>query len=711
MPNRLASETSPYLLQHADNPVDWYPWGEEALALARSSGRPILLSIGYSACHWCHVMAHESFEDPQTAALMNRHFVNIKVDREERPDIDHIYQTAHQLLQERRGGWPLTMFLTPDGKPFFGGTYFPKTPRYRLPGFDQLLQRVADLWAEEPDTLVGHGEAVVRHLADTMPVRGDIGNDAATLERMGLEAGAGLRELLMKAFDGIDGGFGAAPKFPQPPTLGALLTLAVDAGGAGGAATAVAASRAAASAATSSTAGAAAAEAVLFTLRRMADGGLQDHLGGGFCRYSTDAQWAIPHFEKMLYDNGPLLKLYAQAWQLTGDPFFRSVCEQTAGWVMREMQAGSGGYFSSIDADSEGEEGRFYVWQKDEVAAHLDETGFAVFAHYYGLDRPANFEGRSWHLCVSGSLPEAAQRAGVDIAEAEAALTRARKRLFEVRERRVRPGRDDKILTSWNALAIEGMAFAGRALGHPEWVASARHAMTFVRTTLWRDGRLLATHKDGRSHLNAYLDDHAFLLAAQLELMQSDSLSADELQFATALADALLEHFEDPENGGFYFTSHHHESMIVRSKTGHDGATASGNGTAALHLQRLGHMVGDERYLHAARRTMELFAPDVEQAPAAFPSLILAMTEFAQPPSLAIVSGTTPETAAWHAELSRHYLPHASILRVDNGAGLPDMLNRPVADAPRVWVCHGTHCLPSLDSAAQAAAELGSSRT
>lgn len=709
MPNRLANETSPYLLQHADNPVDWYPWGEEALALARSSGRPILLSIGYSACHWCHVMAHESFEDPETAALMNRHFVNIKVDREERPDIDQIYQTAHQLLQERRGGWPLTMFLTPDGKPFFGGTYFPKTPRYRLPGFDQLLQRVADLWSEEPEKLASHGEVVVRHLADTVPVCGGMGGDAATLERIAGEAGIGLRTLLMKAFDGIDGGFGAAPKFPQPPTLGALLRLGVGVGGdaAGGRKTGAAAAGDAA--VDTAAADAAAAEAVLFTLRRMADGGLQDHLGGGFCRYSTDTQWAIPHFEKMLYDNGTLLKLYAQAWQLTGDPLYRSVCEQTAGWLMREMQAEAGGYFSSIDADSEGEEGRFYVWQKDEVAAQLDDADFAVFAHYYGLDRAANFEGQSWHLCVSASLQEAAQQAGMEVAEAEAALARARQRLFDVRERRVHPGRDDKILTSWNALAIEGMAFAGRVLAHPEWVASARRAMSFVRTEMWHGGRLLATHKDGRSHLNAYLDDYAFLLAAQLELMQSDMLTPEELQFATALADALLEHFEDSQDGGFYFTSHDHEAMILRSKTGHDGAMASGNGTAALHLQRLGHMVGDERYLQAARRTMELFAPDVEQAPAAFPTLILAMTEFAQPPSLAIVSGTGPEAAGWHAELSQRYLPQASILRVGNGAGLPDMLGRPVADGAKIWVCRGTHCLPPVDSAAKAAAELGSS--
>jgi len=699
MPNRLANETSPYLLQHADNPVDWYPWGEEALALARSSARPILLSIGYSACHWCHVMAHESFEDPDTAALMNRYFVNIKVDREERPDIDQIYQTAHQLLQEGRGGWPLTMFLTPDGKPFFGGTYFPKTPRYRLPGFDQLLQRIADLWANERETLVSHGEELARHLAGTTPVRDDE-VDQTSLEQTANQAGAGLRDTLLKAFDAVDGGFGAAPKFPQPPTLGALLRLPADAGE----------SRAAAVSAVDTTAAdAAAAESVLFTLRRMADGGLQDHLGGGFFRYSTDVQWMIPHFEKMLYDNGPLLKLYAQAWQLTGDPFFGVVCEQTAGWIMREMQATSGGYFSSIDADSEGEEGRFYVWQRDEVAAQLDEADFSVFAHCYGLDRPANFEGRSWHLRVSRSLQEVAQQVGMDIRDAEAALARARRHLFDVREGRIHPGRDDKILTSWNALAIEGMAFAGRVLGRLEWVASARRAMTFVRTSLWHDGRLFATHKDGRSHLNAYLDDYAFLLAAQIELMQSGTLSVEELTFATSLADALLGYFEDPQDGGFYFTSHDHEAMILRTKSGHDGAVASGNGVAALYLQRLGHMTGDERYLQSARRTLELFAPDVEQAPAAFPTLVSAMAEFIEPPSLAIVSGTTPDAVGWHAQLSRRYLPRTLVLRVDSRAGLPDVLNRPAGNAPQVWVCHGTHCLPPMGSVTEALAELESS--
>ncbi|MBK7471430.1 MAG: thioredoxin domain-containing protein [Betaproteobacteria bacterium] len=694
MPNRLANETSPYLQQHAGNPVDWYPWGDEALAAARADSRPILLSVGYSACHWCHVMAHESFEDEATAAVMNRLFVNIKVDREERPDLDQIYQTAHQLIARGPGGWPLTMFLTPEGKPFFGGTYFPKRAKYGRPGFDDLLERVAEVWAGQREQVAAQGDELVRALAATLPGRtgaegidagggagsGPRGND---FERIAAQAAPGLRQALMQAFDEVDGGFGGAPKFPHPANLDALLRHALAAGDD------------------------AARDAVLLTLRRMAEGGLFDHLGGGFCRYSTDARWMIPHFEKMLYDNGPLLRLYAEAWQLTGEPLFREVCAMTAAWLMREMQADDGGYYSSIDADSEGEEGRFYVWQRDEVRQQLPPAEYAALAARYGLDGPPNFEGHAWHLRVARPLAEVAARLDIPEADCAAAIDRGRARLLELREQRVRPGRDDKILTSWNALAIDGMAFAARVFGEPLWAASARRAADFVRAALWRDGRLLATHKDGRSHLNAYLDDHAFLLGAMLEVMQGGVLRPADLQWTCALADLLLAQFEDQRDGGFFFTSHDHEALVLRPKSGHDGATASGNGVAVLHLQRLGHLAGEQRYLDAAQRAMALFGDDVERAPSGFGTLVCAMTEALAPPAVVILTGPAPALLPWRAALAARYLPEALVLQLpDDTRGLPEVLAKPAGAAPQAWVCRGPQCLPPIADSATLLATL-----
>jgi len=670
MPNRLARESSPYLLQHAGNPVDWWPWDAEALAEARRTDRPILLSVGYSACHWCHVMAHECFEDDDTAALMNRHFVNIKVDREERPDIDQIYQTAHQLLTRRPGGWPLTMFLTPEGKPFFGGTYFPKHSRHNLPGFDNLLQRVAQVWHAQREDLIAQGDALVRHLVDTLPAP-QAGDSGDALNSAAAQAAAGLRDAAMQSFDVVHGGFGGAPKFPQASTLDALLRYAVVTGDA------------------------AARDAVLLTLRRMAEGGLYDHLGGGFYRYSTDARWAIPHFEKMLYDNGPLLRLYAQAWQLSGDPLYAQVCAGTATWLMREMQSSDGGFCSSLDADSEGDEGRFYVWQRDEVAQHLDADEFAVFAARYGLDAAPNFDGRAWHLHAAVPLADVAGRLGRTSAECEALLAGARACLSALRGTRVRPGRDDKVLTAWNALAIDGMAFAARVFGQPHWAESARRALEFVRAALWRDGRLLAT--DSRAQLNGYLDDHAFLLAALLELMQGGLLRAADLRFACELADVMLEQFEDARDGGFFFTRHDHEALVLRPKSGHDGAVASGNAVAAMQLQRLGHLVGEPRYLEAAARTLALFAADVVRVPLAFATLVAALADGRSLPASVLFTGPPAATAPWRAELAARYLPGVVALQLpDDSADMPALLARPHSAQPQAWACRGSQCLPPV---------------
>ncbi|HZP88414.1 MAG TPA: thioredoxin domain-containing protein, partial [Burkholderiales bacterium] len=519
MPNRLAHETSPYLQQHADNPVDWYPWGAEALRRARDENKPILLSVGYSACHWCHVMAHESFEDPGIAEVMNRHFINIKVDREERPDIDQIYQMAHQLLTGRPGGWPLTMFLAPDQKPFFGGTYFPRTPRYNLPGFADLLEQVARIYAEQGDAIAGQNAELMQVLQRTVPATPAGHPPSAEVIDTALQA-------LLSQFDRQYGGLGDAPKFPHPAELESAL-------------------REAALRSDATLRGLA-----VFTLRQMALGGIFDQLGGGFYRYSTDRYWSIPHFEKMLYDNGPLLRLCADAWLVTGDPLFAHVCEQTAAWVMREMQSPEGGYYSSLDADSEHREGKFYVWLRDEVESVLTEPEYAIAAPHYGIDGPPNFEGHAWHLRIIRPLDEVARERGVELERAEMLLQAARAKLFAAREGRPHPGRDEKVLTAWNALMIQGMAHAGRVFGRADWLDSARRALDFVRAALWRDGRLLATYKNGEAHLMSYLDDHAFLLAALLEQLQA-RFDIEDLRFAAALGEALLERFEDRASGGF----------------------------------------------------------------------------------------------------------------------------------------------------------------
>src|SRR5688572_29294281 len=528
MPNRLATQTSPYLQQHAENPVDWHPWDEQALGLARAADKPILLSIGYSACHWCHVMAHESFEDPEVAAEMNRNFVSIKVDREERPDLDQIYQTAHAMLTQRSGGWPLTLFLMPDGTPFFGGTYFPKRARHGMAGFLDLLPRIAEAYRDKRDEIGKQNAALLDALERTLPASGE----KKELKRAPLDTA--VREFA-QVFDDVHGGIGRAPKFPHPFELAFCLRRhAVDGGELG-------------------------LSITRLTLAKMAEGGIYDQIAGGFCRYSVDEYWDIPHFEKMLYDNGALLPLYADAWLVTGLPLFEKTARGIAAWIMRDMQpqdsATAGGYYSSLDADSEHEEGKFYVWTPDEVKALLTPGEYAVVAPHYGLDGAPNFEDRHWNLRVTKPLEAVARQLGLAPTECEQQLDAARAKLLAARVKRVWPGRDEKILTSWNALMICGMARASRAFGEPAWLASARRATEFIRGTLWKDGRLLATYKDGTAHLNAYLDDYAFLLDALLELMQTEFRSED-LAWARALADTLLEKFEDREAGGFFFVSH-----------------------------------------------------------------------------------------------------------------------------------------------------------
>jgi len=648
MPNRLATETSPYLQQHAANPVDWYPWGEEALERARSEDKPILLSVGYSACHWCHVMAHESFEDREVAAVMNRLFVNVKVDREERPDIDQIYQSAHQMLVQRAGGWPLTMFLSPQGVPFFGGTYFPRSARSGMPAFPDLCERIAAIWREKRAEIEAQNAEVLDALARSVARR------PGRRDEFSADVIGAMLDNLRASFDAQHGGFGAAPKFPHPTDLELCLRKGES-------------------------------EIARVTLAHMCQGGIYDQLGGGFCRYSTDAYWTIPHFEKMLYDNGPLLGLLADAWVLTREQTFARCAAETAGWIMREMQSPQGGYYSSLDADSEHEEGKFYVWTREEAASLLTPPEYAVVAAHYGLDQPPNFENRHWHLRAAGPASD------------ESLLAAAKRKLFEAREKRVRPGRDEKILVSWNALAIRGMAHAGRVLGHPEWTASARRALGFIRTAMWREGRLLATYKDGRAHLKAYLDDYAFLLAAALELMQ-ERFDAEDLAFACKLADVLLDQFEDADAGGFFFTARDHEQLVQRPKPPHDNATPSGNALAAWGLGRLAAITGEERYARAAERTLELFYPQMRDYPAGFAAMAIALDEALQPPRTLILRGRGEALRAWQAELAREFLPDLTVLALPDGIpALGALLDKPARPEPvNAWLCRGVTCLAPM---------------
>jgi uncharacterized protein YyaL (SSP411 family) len=677
MANHLAGETSPYLLQHVNNPVDWYPWGEEALALARGQDKPILLSVGYSACHWCHVMAHECFEDAEVAAEMNRHFVNIKVDREERPDIDQIYQTALYMLTQRSGGWPLTLFLTPDQTPFFGGTYFPKNGRHGLPGFLDLLPRVAQTYRVRGADIERQGESLLKSFSHTLPVKSE---KQPEYSEQPLDKAL---EELENRFDGVHGGFGGAPKFLHPVELEFCLRRYFHSGN--GEALRIA----------------------MHTLQKMAEGGIYDQLGGGFYRYSTDEYWRIPHFEKMLYDSGQLLRLYADAWLATQHPVFAKVAEETAGWVMREMQPKGekgenregAGYYSTLDADSENEEGKFYVWDRSEVAQILSPEEYLVAELYFGLAQSPNFEHKHWNLLVAQSLEKVAEDIGIPLEEAQRRLASARKKLFIERESRVHPGRDEKTLTSWNGLMIKGMARAGRVFGRKDWVQSATTAVDFIRSVLWKNNGLLATYKDGKAHLNAYLDDYAFLLDGLLELMQADFRQVD-LDFAVALADVLLGQFEDKQAGGFFFTSHDHEKLIHRPKPGYDNATPSGNGIAADTLQRMGHLLDDFRYLEAAERALSLFYPILSHHPGSCCSLLLALEQLLVPTQIVILRGPADALAEWKNTLRRASpAPLVLALPVEL-AGLPASLDKPGAadNTVNAWVCQGVKCLPEISN-------------
>ncbi|HEY0230636.1 MAG TPA: thioredoxin domain-containing protein [Dokdonella sp.] len=680
MPNRLAEETSPYLRQHAGNPVDWWPWSDEALATARRENKPILLSIGYAACHWCHVMAHESFEDAQTARAMNALYVNIKVDREERPDIDKVYQLAHQALARRGGGWPLTMFLTPgDLLPFFAGTYFPKTPRHNMPAFMQVLEGVRRWFDQKPDEVRAQNGALARFLAD----HGRSDAHVDVLDGTPLHTAI---EHIAEGFDDVNGGRRGGPKFPHASEIEWLLACGRrDA--AAGAAQAGAMAR--------------------LTLSCMASRGLRDHLGGGFFRYCVDAEWDIPHFEKMLYDNAQLLPLYAAASVRFGEPAFAEAAIDCADWLTREMSAPGGGFWSSLDADSEGEEGRYYVWQRDEIRALLDEGEFALVERRFGLDRPPNFEQHAWHLREVETLAEAAKTLDLPEAAARERWQHARAKLLAARVHRIRPGLDDKILTAWNALTIAGAARALHALPELHTLREhAEHALGFLHDRLWRDGRLYASHARGESKFPAYLDDHAFLLDAVLAMLQLRWRTQD-LDWAIALADTLLERFEDRQGGGFYFTAHDAEALPQRPKPFMDESLPAGNGVAARALLTLGHLLGETRYLDAAERTLRAAWPTLVEYPHACCTLLLALDEFLDPRPHVVIRHRGDDVGLWRetlsaanqADIAAYFIPAAA-------EGLRGVLAAQITTAPvTALLCRGVVCsAPITDPAALQAA-------
>ena len=673
--NQLIYETSPYLLQHAHNPVDWYPWSEAALDKARKEDKPILLSIGYSACHWCHVMEHESFEDGSTAELMNELFICIKVDREERPDLDKIYQTSYQMLNQRGGGWPLNMFLTPDDHiPFFGGTFFPREARYGMPAFKDILQRIADFYRQRRDEINKQNQT--------------LNNVYVKLEKSGNDSPSGVitpdliiaaRNELEKTFDPRFGGFGGAPKFPHPGNIDLCLHhwwATRQQGNEDGHALFMA----------------------RYTLHAMASGGIYDQLGGGFCRYAVDEQWMIPHFEKMLYDNAQLLSLYTDAAVATGETTFKRVAIETAEWVLREMQGPDGGYCSSLDADSEGEEGKFYAWDIKEIEQLVDADEWKVLDRRYGLKTGPNFEGK-WHLHIRKNTVDIAKELGYKESLILEKLASAHKKLFKQRETRIRPGRDDKILTSWNGLMIKGMARCGRLLDRPDFIDSAQNTLDFIRNTLYIDGRLLATYKDGKAHLMAYLDDYVFLIDAILELLQARWRNTD-LEFATDLMDTVVDLFEDKGNGGFYFTADDHEKLVYRPKPTSDDAIPAGNGVAALCLLRLGHMLGESRYLDAAERTLKALLGSIMEYPTSHAALLLAIDEYLEPTETVVLRGKPETMNQWQQVLNGEYGPHRLTIAIpDTAEQLPGILeHRKPAGEITAYVCSDHSCSPPATS-------------
>ena len=675
MPNRLIDETSPYLLQHANNPVDWYAWGAEALNRARAEDRPILLSIGYSACHWCHVMERESFEDPDIAALMNEHFVNIKVDREERPDLDAVYMEAVQMMTGS-GGWPMTVFLTPDCRPYYGGTYFPPDDRGGMPGFPRLLAAASQAYR----TNKGEIERVTRQLAEQMGRSGQMPRGFTPLTT---EVMHSAYSQLATQFDHLNGGFGSAPKFPQPMTPEFLLRYYRHGFNAR------------------------ALEMVELTLRKMAYGGMYDQIGGGFHRYSTDAYWLVPHFEKMLYDNALLSRLYLHAWQIAGNPLYRRIAAETLDYVLREMTDPAGGFYSAQDADSEGVEGKFFVWTPDELRPLLGADADLVMG-YYGVTEAGNFEGANI-LNVPVAPADYAARNGVSEDTLSAAIARARAVLLEAREQRIHPLLDDKALTAWNGLMLRSFAAAGATLGRPDYLDAARRNAAFLLDNM-RDanGRILRTWRNGQAKLPGYLEDYACLADGLLALHEA-TLEPRWLRDAVTVADGMIDLFWDDAAGGFYDTGRDHETLVIRPRDVFDNAQPCGGSVAADALLRLAVITGNDDYAAKAATPLRAMQQLLGRAPAATGHWLGALDFYVSLPKEIVIVGPPehPATAAMLAEIGRRYLPNRVVVGMadpDNPPlpGSPLLEQRGLVDGqPAAYVCEHYVCrLPVTDAAA-----------
>jgi hypothetical protein len=659
--NHLIQESSPYLLQHAHNPVDWYPWGDEALKKARDENKPIFLSIGYSSCHWCHVMEHESFENDEIAKIMNENFVSIKVDREERPDLDDIYQKVCQMATGQ-GGWPLSVFLTPDQKPFYVGTYFPILDSYGRPGFGSILAQLAQAWKEKPDDVKKAAENFMANLQQAEFV-----TTPAKLEKSILDEAA---INLFQMADTTYGGFGSAPKFPNAANLSFLLRYSKT------------------SKITKFS------EFVYKTLDRMGKGGIFDQIGGGFHRYSTDARWLVPHFEKMLYDNALLPTVYAEAYQMTKDPFYLAVIKKTLGFVIREMTSPEGGFYSALDADSEGEEGKFYVWKKKEIAQILGKDA-DVFCLYFDVTDGGNFEG---HNILNNNISTSTVAFHFGIAEdlVRKIVSEGSQKLLDARAKRVRPGLDDKILTSWNGLMISAFTKGYRVSGEKSYLDAAEKCVTFIEKNLVTGTNLMRTYKNGKAKLQAYLEDYAYFINALVDVFEITA-EPRHLELAANLANHLIDHFWDEKNNSFYFTADNHERLIIRPKSNYDLSMPSGNSVAASCLLKLYHLTQQNRFLEIATKTMESFAIAAAENPFGFGYLLNAIYLYLQGPVEITVLGQKNRDVCDYLE--KKFLPDAILVMVPDESKLKDLAKYPFfagkefpADDTSVFVCRNFTC-------------------